>query len=144
AQAKEILRAHDATGMEWTHAMVGAMEDISSRVLDVGQARALTAVMLQPRLAPGPSILQFARRHQLLPEAYIYGCAHVWKFWRGRSSFLNGRISDTGWRAFFPYAFAIKTPLGSFAVIALALGAFFSRAGLRPPLFAVLPWITLM
>jgi hypothetical protein len=68
-------------------------------------------------------------------------------FWHGGRSgagwpaFFLGRYSDTGWYAYFPVAFLIKTPVAS---VALILGSLvFWRAGtplrLREALFLLLP-----
>jgi len=65
-------------------------------------------------------VLEYVREHHLLPEAYVYGQAHTWRFSRQRIAFLNGQISLTGWWWFFPYTFLVKTPLSIFGVILLA------------------------
>jgi 4-amino-4-deoxy-L-arabinose transferase-like glycosyltransferase len=67
--------------------------------------------------------IQFLKSHKLLPEAYLYGFAHVYSHAQFRSAFLNGAYSLTGWRLFFPYTFLVKTPLVVFLVAALALAA---------------------
>jgi hypothetical protein len=46
---------------------------------------------------------------RVLPEAWLYGLAFVLNFSRARGAFMNGDYSITGWVAFFPFAFAIKT-----------------------------------
>ncbi len=61
-----------------------------------------------------------ARETRLLPEAYLYGWAHVWRSSQQRAGFLRGEVSDSGSALFFPYAFAIKTPLAALAVLLLA------------------------
>lgn len=66
---------------------------------------------------------RFLREHRLLPEAYLYGASHVLAYSRGRAAFLNGQVGNSGWRSFFPYTFAVKTPLALLAVLALALAA---------------------
>lgn len=58
------------------------------------------------------------RRHRLLPEAYLFGFMHTYKFSRYRPAFFRGELRSTGWRTFFPVAFVLKTPLP-----ALLLGA---------------------
>lgn len=76
--------------------------------------------------------IELARDHRLLPEAYLYGAAHVAGLaHRGQAAFMNGRLSETGWRTFFPYCLLVKTPLGVFAVLLLAALACFPRW--RPP-----------
>jgi len=66
------------------------------------------------------SSLLMARDHKLLPEGYLYGFAHVYRYSRRRSAFLMGDYSMYGWPEFFPFCFAVKTPLFTMAVIALA------------------------
>jgi 4-amino-4-deoxy-L-arabinose transferase-like glycosyltransferase len=70
-----------------------------------------------------PGTIQFLRSHQLLPEAYLYGFANVYRSSQLRRAFLNGRYSLTGWPSFFPYTFLVKTPLIVFLVAVLALAA---------------------
>ncbi|HEY5658412.1 MAG TPA: glycosyltransferase family 39 protein [Myxococcota bacterium] len=106
--------------------------------------------------APGPvaPLLAAARERRLLPEAYLYGAAFVDKHSRARFAFLNEEFSVTGWWYFFPYAFAVKTPLGLLALLALAAcalgpGARRScgtavRGGVYPGLYAAAPlWVLL-
>ncbi len=74
----------------------------------------------------GPAVA-FLREHRLLPEGYLYGFAHVCKFSLYRLAFLNGVVSDTGWRWFFPYTLLVKTPLALFALLLLGLLGALSR-----------------
>lgn len=69
----------------------------------------------------------FARDHRLLPEAYLSGFAFVSKYSERRAAFLRGRHSAIGWPEFFPYAFAVKTPLSVMAILGLALVAWTRR-----------------
>lgn len=85
---------------------------------------------LQARADVTPPDLQerfilWAARHRLLPEAYVYGLAFAAQGAAGRPSFLLGRVSLTGSRAYFPICFGAKTPVATLAVVAaaLALGA---------------------
>jgi hypothetical protein len=64
--------------------------------------------------------MRFARAHELLPESYLYGFAHTYRFSRYRKAFLNGDYRSSGWVQFFPYTVSVKTPLALFALIALA------------------------
>ncbi|MGD1032057.1 MAG: glycosyltransferase family 39 protein [Opitutaceae bacterium] len=82
-------------------------------------------------------VFESLRTHRILPEAYLYGAAYVWKFSRFRSGFLNGQVGLTGSWTFFPYTFLVKTPLPIFGVILLALAALRRR-----PAYETLPlWI---
>ena len=69
----------------------------------------------------------FARDHQLLPEAYLYGIAYVHKHESDRPAFLDNHWSLVGFASFFPRAFLYKTPLPLLVLIALALGVFARR-----------------
>ena len=71
----------------------------------------------------GVSIIQFARDHHLLPEAYLYGYAGMLSGAQVRPAFLNGHFDVSGWRSFFPYTFAVKTPLMTLSVVVLAMAA---------------------
>jgi hypothetical protein len=64
-----------------------------------------------------------AQSWRLLPDAYLQGFAYVLFAAAERGAFFNGEYSSTGWPAFFPYAFLVKTPLPQLAAFALAGGA---------------------
>ena len=85
------------------------------------EARLVTAMRsTSPDLA-GRVILLASRWH-LLPEAYLFGLAFAQRRALLRPSFLLGRYSNFGFRAFFPVSFLLKTPLPSLALIAAGLG----------------------
>lgn len=67
--------------------------------------------------------VSFAREHYLLPEAYLYGLAHVHKHEDDRPAFLDNQWSLVGFVSFFPRAFLYKTPLPILGLLALALYA---------------------
>ena len=73
--------------------------------------------------SPGGPVLgaiAAARDHRLLPESYLYGFAHTYRFSRYRKAFLNGDYRSTGWVGFFPYTVAVKTPLALFGLMGLS------------------------
>jgi MFS family permease len=76
--------------------------------------------VLEDQGGPMVTILRFSREHHLLPESYIYGFAHSYRFSHYRKSFLNGQYRSTGWVGFFPYTIAVKTPIALFGLAALA------------------------
>jgi len=80
--------------------------------------------------SPGRVLAALGRGH-VLPEAYLFGSAHVLVL-RTRPAFLNGEYSFRGWRHFFPYCFLVKTPLALFVLLALAANAVW-RCRERPP-----------
>ncbi|MEA3341993.1 MAG: hypothetical protein U9R15_18675, partial [Chloroflexota bacterium] len=61
--------------------------------------------------------------------------ATQWEVWRemrahlagGHTAYLMGQISDTGWLSYYPLAFALKTPLATLVLLALALVTFAIR-----------------
>jgi hypothetical protein len=86
--------------------------------------------VLEDQGGPLVPILRFARAHQVLPESYIYGFAHTYRFSRYRKAYLNGEYKSTGFVSYFPYTTAVKTPIALFALVALAaLGAASRRRG---------------
>jgi hypothetical protein len=76
--------------------------------------------VLEDQGGPLVPILRFARAHELLPESYLYGFAHTYRFSRYRKAFLNGDYRSSGWVQFFPYTLSVKTPIALFLLIGLA------------------------
>lgn len=76
--------------------------------------------VLLAEAGPARPVLELAREHRLLPEAYLYGFASVLYGSRQRITFLNGEHGLTGWWYFFPYAALVKTPLPLFIILGLA------------------------
>ncbi|UCD28849.1 MAG: glycosyltransferase family 39 protein [Planctomycetota bacterium] len=74
-----------------------------------------------------PAFVSWARKYHLLPEAYIYGLAFTNKATSVRSAYLMGEISNTGFRSYFPIAFAIKTPLAIILLLLAGLAAVITR-----------------
>ncbi|MGD0999121.1 MAG: glycosyltransferase family 39 protein [Candidatus Brocadiia bacterium] len=105
-----------------------------------------------------PRTIHFFNSRKLLPEAYLFGFANVYRGSLIRRAFLNGEYSLTGWRSFFPYTFLVKTPLVVFLVLALALAAAVRKtklarkearqaawAALAPALYRTAPlWVLLV
>jgi hypothetical protein len=69
----------------------------------------------------------FAREHHLLPDAYLYGQLFVLQGAKERPAFWDGDYSLTGWPMFFPYAFAVKTPIPMLLLLIVALLAWAAR-----------------
>jgi hypothetical protein len=80
-------------------------------------------------LGPGSesAVIDAAREHHLLPEAFVYGLAFTRKFAQARVAFLNGEFRVTGWWYFFPLAFLMKTPLPTLVLMGLAVGLAVAR-----------------
>ena len=72
-----------------------------------------------------------SRELRLLPEAYLFGFAHVMHSAQGWNSFFNGEVRRFGWLGFFPYCLAAKTPLELFVLLAAGAGAVVVRTPRR-------------
>ncbi len=85
--------------------------------------------------------VDFMRRHEVLPESWLYGFGIILNRTQFGTAFWNGTYRTTGWPAFLPYTFLVKTPLSVFGVFGLALvGGLASRR----LFYATLPlWIFL-
>lgn len=118
ARANAIL-----SGFDWQHQAEEAARAVAAQVLTPGQRAQLERRLAEPPTRFAAQAFDFVRQHRLLPEAYVYGYAHAWRFARQRSAFFNGEYGITGWKTFFPYTFAVKTPLALFAILALAAAA---------------------
>jgi hypothetical protein len=130
-EVKRIFARERADQNAWSVAALNAVEQVKRNVLAEEQVSRLDQFLAEPPPQLFPRILEMLRRRHFLPEAYIYGFAHVWRAERERASFFNGDFSLSGWRTFFPYTFLVKTPLSLFLVIALALAALVARLRAR-------------
>ena len=83
------------------------------------------------------------RDFRVLPEAYLWGFAHTYKFSRYRPAYFLGDYRETGWRMYFPIAFLLKTPLPALALIGAGGGALIwmrRRPEAHGWLYRVTPW----
>jgi 4-amino-4-deoxy-L-arabinose transferase-like glycosyltransferase len=90
-------------------------------------------------------VIQSARRHEVFPEAYLFGMSHVLAYSRNRSAFLKGVVSqEGGWRWFFPYATLVKSTLPTLllgcVVLVIVLRRVRSRDGHDLPVAAFDPY----
>jgi hypothetical protein len=88
------------------------------------------------------TVIGFALRHHLLPEAYLFGLMDVVQLCRdGRVMYLFGKIYNNGRWFFFPAAMLIKCTLGFLALIVIALLApiLRSREHRREVVFLAVP-----
>ena len=102
-----------------------------------------TAVYLQGLHHPAQaSVIAFAERHHLLPEAYLYGLTDVTILSDdGRVMFLFGKVYPNGRWFYFPAAFLIKSTLGFLMLLALVLFArgIWRSGSRREVLFLTIP-----
>lgn len=84
-------------------------------------------------------LIGWLRDHRVLPEAYLWGFAHTYKFARYRPAFLLGEFRATGWPQYFPLAFLLKTPLPLLVLGIAGAAALLAR---KPRIDArVKPWL---
>ena len=131
--AKSIFSRERADENVWSAASIRAVEAVKREVLTAEQVSRFEQYLTEPPAHFVPRLVETMRAHHLLPEAYLYGIAHVWRGSRERAAFLNGEFSVSGWRTFFPYTFLVKTPLPLFAVIIFAVAAVVARTRQRKP-----------
>jgi hypothetical protein len=86
-------------------------------------------------------LIAWSDRHHLLPNAFSQGLLFGQAKAQARGAFLAGTISGTGWWYYFPFAFAIKTPVAVLVLLVGALGlvARSWRTFLDTAVFIVLP-----
>jgi hypothetical protein len=98
-------------------------------------------------------LLAHARAAHVLPEAFLYGFAFQAEIGpatveHARPAFMHGLVSNLGWPEFFPYAFAIKTPLPTLAVLAASCAVGLRRVRdrrlLGPSLARTAPLVALL
>jgi len=98
-------------------------------------------------------VLLAMRDVHFLPEGYLFGAAHTFRYAQQRQAFLNGEYRLTGWPQFFPYCLMVKTPLTLFVALGLgglALASFWRQvppreraARIRSGLYRVAPLLVL-
>ena len=89
-EVKRIFARERADQSAWSTAALQAVEEVKRNVFAEEQVRRLDQLLAEPPPQLIPRVLEMLRKHHLLPEAYIYGFAHVWRGARERPSFLNG------------------------------------------------------
>lgn len=123
----KVLGDENAGGEEWSNDTLDALAKIRSELLTPEQRAALNLAESAPPASIVPKLVQWARVKRLLPEAYLYGYAYVWRRARAQPQFFNGKYSPVGWRSFLPFTFLVKTPLPMFGILALAAAAALSK-----------------
>jgi hypothetical protein len=123
AEVVQVLKAQNVSPDPWQPGRVAAFAGIERGILTPAQTLRIETLLAAPPPAFPARLADRARRQHWLPEAYIYGYVYAWRFSQVRTAFLNGSVSLSGWRWFFPYVFLIKTPLAEFGIGALALYA---------------------
>jgi 4-amino-4-deoxy-L-arabinose transferase-like glycosyltransferase len=125
AQAEAILSLGPKTGSgrEPGHLAVEGVVRRAAALDEVGRRGRSPSTAESAVAPPGPigTLVLFAQRHHLVPEAYLYGLANVQLGSYGRPGYLRGEYSTVGFRSYFLWTFLLKTPLVALALIGAAL-----------------------
>jgi 4-amino-4-deoxy-L-arabinose transferase-like glycosyltransferase len=135
---------------------IAARTTLRQRVLDAPQVwpsghldvdRAVERWAVTEKLTEGMSgsarpgitgrLILFANAHQLLPEAYLYGFASTVASSLLRSSYLDGRYSNTGFPDYFLWTTLWKTPLPILVALVIGLVLAWRRRGAQLALLAL-------
>src|SRR5882672_7035942 len=73
--------------------------------------------------------LAVARRHHLLPEAYLHGFGYMFENAQSRSAYACGLRSPVGWWWYFPFAFLVKTPVAALFLMIVGFILALTRRG---------------
>lgn len=136
-----ILEKHGVTVPYWTNEGAAALDEVIATVLTETQRRQIAALRAEPPGGLVAGTVDFLRRHEVLPEAWLYGFADVVARSKMRSAFWNGEVAMTGWRLYFPYVFLVKTPLALLALLVLAARAGFALGRQRRSAPAAGAWL---
>jgi hypothetical protein len=141
--AQAVLASNGTDGAVWSNRSLDAVQAIRRDILTPQQRGQLDMALAAPSRIPWERVVEFARNHHLLPEAWIYGFTDVYRRSQVRPAFLNGEFRLRGWPWFFPYTFMVKTPLAAFGLIILALCAVEWGRGGEKSSPADIPWARL-
>lgn len=122
-----MLASPSAT--EQTPELQLARQQLQERLAATWTERVYDAYDGTPRRGLVPAFLRLTAAAGLLPEAYLYGLAETLETTARRTAFLMGEYSETGWRTYFPIAFAIKTPLPTLGLLVAGVVALARRRG---------------
>ncbi len=76
-----------------------------------------------------PWLLVTAARHNLLPDAYLFGLARAMHFSAARTAYFMGEHGSGGWVWYFPTALLIKTPVATLLLVLGGLAVLVVRRG---------------
>lgn len=138
AKAREIFDTRIVANIGWNEASDRGLADLKQTVLSPADATRLDAAIAAAAPTGTARAVLALRDRELLPESYLFGYLHAWRFAQARIAFFKGNFSSYGWVSFFPYTFLVKTPLATLAVAVLAVAALFA-AGRRPLVAGVAP-----
>ena len=98
-----------------------AMATLAATIPDTANEADLRAATRTSHPGLTGRLILFAGEHHLLPEAYLYGFASTVSSSLLRSSYLDGRYSNTGFPDFFFWTTLWKTPLPILAALVMGV-----------------------
>jgi hypothetical protein len=110
--------------LSWDHVLIATPTTTAFVMADnkpQGQPVAIAA-------GPVQKFVRWGAAHHVLPEAWLYGFAFVDRSSRYRPAFFAGEWSATGWTAFFPVAYLLKSTLPEIALHLAGLAALLAAA----------------
>ena len=116
----QMLNVRRAQLDTWTNDAIEALASIRAEILTSAQREALHRIETAPPPHPIAMLAQFARTYRILPEAYVYGNAYVWRRSTAQAQFFNGEFRLKGSLLYFPFMFLVKTPLPTLALLLLS------------------------
>jgi len=141
-QIEQTLEQGAERPEHWTPATLAAVRTVRDTLLQPPEQQRLDALLAAPPPAAWPRLVGWMRTRRVLPEAYLYGLAYVWRYAHARPAFLNGAFTIHGSPWFFPYTFLVKTPLALLGIVGLAALAAVIRR--RLPWYELIPWGALL
>ncbi len=100
-----------------------AREEAIAKLAERGQQAMTDLHTGTPRAGLTPALIRGLAATGILPEAYVLGLALTVEATQERASYLHGHYSTTGYAAYFPIAFAIKTPLATIGLCLAGIAA---------------------
>src|SRR5437763_2430984 len=139
---QQVLDATDvwSTGHNDEHSDMqrwAAMERLAKTMPDTAGQQDMRVALRTTRPGLAGRLVVFANAHHLLPEAYLFGFASTVSSSLLRSSYLDGRYSNTGFPDYFFWTTLWKTPLPILAALAIGLMLAWRRRGEQLALLAI-------
>lgn len=119
-KARDVITTPAIPVYGWSATADQALEELRQTVLSPAEFATLQARRAQPPASWVKTSVLFLAEHRIFPEAYLLGTLNAWRFAQIRPAFLDGEHYLVGKKRFFPYTFAVKTPLALAGLLVLA------------------------
>jgi hypothetical protein len=139
AKARKLFDDRMVPTFGWEKVSDDTLAELKRTLLTPADGARLDAVIAADAPTPTARLIVSLRDHRVLPESYLFGYLHAWRFAQARLTYFKGVFSNFGWTSFFPYTFLVKTPLSTLVLVLLAIAALVAAGrlprieGLAPP-----------